>query len=94
MTLVIPRFPLGTLAITPDAEAALAPHPGTLACILTRHAHCDWGDLCSEDADANNDAMVYGDRLLSSYAVPGDVTVWVITEADRATTTVLLPSDY
>ena len=94
MILVTPRFPLGFLTATPGALAALAPHPGELARIVTRHSQCDWGDLCPEDADSNNDALVHGERVLSVYETPAGEKVWVISEADRSCTTVLLPSDY
>ncbi|PUA41281.1 SAM-dependent methyltransferase [Pseudomonas protegens] len=63
---------------------------------LKRHLAGDWGDLCDEDRNTNQDALQYGDRLFSSYNVEfGDETkLWIITEADRSVTTLLLPSDY
>lgn len=60
---------------------------------LARHQSGDWGDVCPEDRRANNDAAVHGDRILSIYKL-GKHTLWVITEADRSTTTMLLPEDY
>jgi hypothetical protein len=62
--------------------------------LLQRHASGDWGDVCEEDRVANNDALQYGDRLLSSYAISENIKIWVITEYDRSVTTILLPSEY
>jgi hypothetical protein len=60
---------------------------------LRRHACGDWGDLCPEDTLANEEALRDGDRLLSAYG-QGELRFWIITEADRSVTTVLLPEDY
>jgi hypothetical protein len=60
---------------------------------LKRHARGDWGDLSPEDSLANDEALQHGGRLFSAYG-QGDNRFWIITEADRAFTTVLLPSDY
>lgn len=89
-----PRFPMGRPVITPDAEEALDAvgiHPVRL---LARHIHGDWGELPAEDLAANELALLSGRRLLSSYAIPGGTKVWLITEADRSVTTILLPEDY
>lgn len=90
------KFPLGQVVGTPPAlalleELGLSPLP-----LLDRHLAGDWGDLDSDDAKMNDDALESGeDRLFSSYLV-GDPPqkVWVITEWDRSSTCVLLPSDY
>ena len=79
---VITRGALDTL----DGEEVLAG--------IARHAKGDWGDLCSEDREANNDALQTGARLLSAYHTGGGRKFWVITEADRSVTTVLLPEEY
>lgn len=89
-----PRFPMGRPVITPAAEAALHAvgiHPIRL---LARHLHGDWGSLPVEDKTANELALLTGKRLLSSYDLPGDARIWIITEADRSVTTILLPEDY
>jgi hypothetical protein len=89
-----PRFPMGRPAITPGAEAALNAagiHPIQL---LARHIHGHWGDLSVEDLAANELGLQTGKRLLSSYALSNGGKVWVITEADRSVTTILLPADY
>ena len=85
------RFPLGQLAITSNACLRLATEEVMTA--LRRHASGDWGDLCPEDALANDSALQQGDRLLSAYG-QGQQRFWIITEADRSVTTVLLPGDY
>jgi hypothetical protein len=64
-----------------------------LACVL-RHVFGDWGQVPPEDHASNDHAVVTGGRLLSAYTLVGGTTVWVITEADRSTTTVLLPNEY
>ena len=60
---------------------------------LARHATGDWGELCSRDRRENELSLRHGWRVLSSYTV-GDAKVWVITEADRSATTILLPEEY
>jgi hypothetical protein len=88
------RFPIGRTHITPAAQAALdtAGVPGLL--VLARHVRGDWGELPVEDLAANELALLTGNRLLSSYTLPGDRKVRVITEADRSSTTILLPDEY
>ncbi len=85
------RFPLGQLVITANASLRLTTEEVMTA--LMRHASGDWGDLCPEDTLANEEALRDGDRLFSAYG-QGDQRLWVITEADRSVTTVLLPEDY
>jgi len=58
-----------------------------------RHASGDWGDLDAHDRRENERSLEHGWRLLSSYPV-GEGRVWVITEADRSVTTILLPDEY
>lgn len=90
-----PRFPMGRPVITSAAQAALdtAGIEGVL--LLARHIHGDWGDLGIEDLAANELALLTGKRLLSSYNLPdGRSKIWIITEADRSVTTILLPEEY
>lgn len=61
---------------------------------LARHAAGDWGDLCDEDWHTNNEAPKNGARLFSAYHSDDGVKFWIITEADRSVTTVLLPEEY
>lgn len=89
-----PRFAPGHLLATSAALAALAQANVTPQSLLLRHLCGDWGDLDELDRQQNNFALAMSARLLSSYALPGGERVWVITEADRSVTTVLLPEDY
>jgi hypothetical protein len=84
-------FPLGQLVITANASLRLATEEVMTA--LRRHASGDWGDLPPEDTLANADALKQGGRLFSAYGQAAS-RFWVITEADRSVTTVLLPEDY
>lgn len=85
------RFSLGQTVITANASLQLATEEVLTA--LKRHACGDWGDLCPEDSLANDEALQHGGRLFSAYG-QGDNRFWIITEADRSATTVLLPNDY
>lgn len=89
-----PLFALGTVVATPGALDALAPHPRLLHRLIARHSHCDWGDVDAHDKQANDEALAHGERLLSAYTTPNGVRVWIITEADRSSTCVLLPEEY
>lgn len=61
---------------------------------MRRHAKGDWGDLDVEDLQANDAALKSGGRLVSSYRTESGTKFWIITEADRSATTVLLPEEY
>lgn len=89
-----PPFPIGRPVITPAAQAALDATGISCVRLLARHANGDWGELPIEDLAANNLAMLAGMRVLSSYALPTGEKIWVITEADRSVTTILVPDDY
>lgn len=97
-----PRFELGQLCYTPGAQALLQRYQVSPFQLLTRHVSGDWGEVCPEDAQANEDALEHGSRLFSVYLLPPlaeDPTLtaaklWVITEADRSVTTLLLPEEY
>jgi hypothetical protein len=86
-------LPLGRVVATPGALILLVvarAHPFDL---LARHATGDWGDLCAFDRRQNEIALREGYRIFSSYDVPAG-RVWIITEADRSVTTILLPEEY
>ncbi|MBT8467327.1 MAG: hypothetical protein KJN97_01150 [Deltaproteobacteria bacterium] len=86
------EFALGRTVITRGALDALEGedvHAG-----IARHASGDWGDVCPEDKQANDDALRVGTRLLSVYHTGSGQKFWVITAADRSATTVLLPEEY
>jgi hypothetical protein len=61
---------------------------------LNRHKSGDWGGLEEEDRQANDRALVEGTRILSAYHTGTGLKFWIVTEADRSVTTVLLPEDY
>ena len=61
---------------------------------LSRHLRGDWGDLCQDDNTENELSLKQGFRLLSSDRVSEARTIWIIAEADRSVTTVLLPAEY
>ncbi len=86
------RFPIGNLVATASALGSLTQEDIQLA--LRRHVAADWGDLDAEDIAANNRALIVGGRLFSAYHSPAGTKFWIITEADRCATTVLLPEDY
>jgi len=89
-----PKFPLGQLLATPGALKAMenaGQSPGEL---LIRHVTGDWGLVCKADAEANEQAIKERTRLLSSYKLATGIVIWIITEASRAATTLLLPSEY
>ena len=91
---MLPLFPLGQIVATPGALAALdrAQQPST--CFLARHASGDWGKLEPADAAENQYSIAHGLRLLSSYQTNAGDKLWIITEAARSATTLLLPEEY
>ena len=87
------KFPLGSIYATPGALSSVPPDVGAEA--LLRHSRCDWGEICDDDRAENDRALKEGRRLLSAYRVRDDgQKFWIITEADRSVTTVLLPEEY
>ena len=95
MESVKPLFSLGQVVATPGALDALAranqqPHD-----FLNRHATGDWGsELSEEDKDENKYSLQHGFRILSSYRTTAGEKLWVITEADRSVTSLILPEEY
>jgi len=86
------RFPLGQLVATPAALAELTHEDIQTA--LKRHLRGDWGDVEDEDRAENDFSLKQGFRLLSVYTGSNGTKFWIITEADRSSTTILLPSEY
>lgn len=86
-------FPLGELFITPGAAKACAELPMPPLVLLVRHAEGDWDDMSSEDRMANRRAITQGSRIFSAYQID-EHRFFVITEADRARTTILLAHEY
>ena len=87
-------FPLGQIVATPGALEALESSLQTPAEFLRRHAMGDWGDLSADDIAENEFSIKNGFRLLSSYVTATGQRLWVITEAQRDLTTLLLPDEY
>ena len=85
-------FSLGRTVITRGALDAIEGED--VHASIARHASGDWGDVCPEDKQANDDALKVGARLLSAYHTGSGQKFWIITEADRSATTVLLPEEY
>ena len=87
-------FPLGQVVATPGALEALDISAVNAWVLLRRHQAGDWGDVPNEDAEENARSVIHGWRILSSYPLSDDIRIWVITEADRSSTTLLLPEEY
>ncbi len=93
--MAMPLFDLGRVVTTPGALALLTTAGEYPADLLDRHVRGDWGEVLPEDARENARSLKYGWRVVSSYpAGEGGGRVWVITEADRSSTCILLPSEY
>ncbi len=91
---VRPLFSLGQCVATPGALAVLEEAGQTPADFLNRHITGDWGEIDPEDKGLNEEALRDGARIFSVYRTSKGVKVWVITEADRASTCILLPDEY
>jgi len=86
------KFPLGRTVITRNALEQLTNEDVRAA--LARHGTGDWGQVCDDDRQENELSLREGYRLLSAYVSAAGEKFWVITEADRSATTVLMPEDY
>ena len=94
------KFSTGQVVATPGALKSLEEIGVEPLTLLQRHVSGDWGDVCKDDARANDRALIEGSRIFSAY-VFGPVKIWLITEAlnddgegKRASTCLLLPSEY
>ena len=90
----ITRFALGRTFITPGAEEALQIAGQTATQFLRCHMSGDWGELSDDDVKENELSLEQGFRLLSRYQTTKGERIWIITEADRSATTILLPIEY
>jgi hypothetical protein len=88
------RFKPGRILATPAALEVIADAKASIIELLTRHIRGDFGDLSESDHQQNELAVATGQRILSSYVLPNEQTVWLVTEWDRSATTFLLPGDY
>ncbi len=89
-----PRFPLGQIVATTGAIDALQSTCQTAMEMLQRHIVLDPGELDEEDQQANIEAVANGERILSSFLLNDGTKIWIITEADRSSTCILLPDEY
>lgn len=89
-----PLFFPGRVVMTPGAQDALEKAGEHPLIFLRRHLSGDWGEICEEDALSNEEALKAGLRILSAYRTKLNTRLWVITEADRSLTTLLLPEEY
>jgi hypothetical protein len=89
-----PLFKLGQIVATPAALEELGKAGQAPWEFLARHAQGDWGDMDAEDRRLNDEAVKAGERILSAYTLKTGVRVWIITEADRSSTCILLPDEY
>ena len=90
----VTRFALGQTYVTPGAEDALMIAGQTGIEFLRRHMSNDWGDLSGEDVRENDLSLKEGFLLLSAFRTAQGQKLWIITEADRSATTILLPREY
>ncbi len=88
------KFTLGQLVMTPGVFKAIAQAGQDPMGFILRHATGDWGELGEEDKAENELSLAHGFRLLSAYRTTKGVKLWVIAEADRSATTILLPEEY
>lgn len=88
------KFPLGRVVATPGAIAALQAARQSPLDFLKRHVQGDWGELNPHDVAENESALQHGFRLLSRYKLNDGTLIYIITEADRSVTTILLPEEY
>lgn len=95
MTVSKPLFSLGRVVVaTAGAWAEGKRAKVDFWTYLFRHQAGDWGEVCAEDAKENDFSVKAGLRIVSAYTLPTGVKIWIITEADRSATTILLPNEY
>jgi hypothetical protein len=88
------KFPLGRVVATPGALGAFEESAEEPTPYLQRHNGGDWGELDEHDLRENQLGLQRGFRLLSAYTLRSGIKIWIITEADRSSTTILLPDEY
>lgn len=88
-------FESGRIVITPMALAKISDCGTTAYPYLQRHLSGDWSEMSAADQRSNTQAVRQGNlRIFSAYQLPDQTTLWIITEADRSSTTILLPCEY
>ena len=88
------KFPLGQVVGTPGALEAIKRAGQEPGFFLSKHVQGDWGMMDPDDKQLNEEALSDGGRIHSAYKTLKGESIWIITEADRSTTTLLLPDDY
>jgi len=93
------KFSLGQVLATPGALQAMKESGQEAAFFLDRHSTGDWGTVCPDDAQLNDEALMDGGRVISAYSTLKGVKIWIITEAadgdgQRFATTIMLPDEY
>ena len=88
------RFPLGRVTATPGALRALEQAEQLPAEFLDRHVNGDWGDIPEADKQENELSVEQGFRILSAYTTSAGDKIWILTEADRSATILMLPEEY
>lgn len=89
-----PLFQLGLIVATPGVLSVLQQAQHVASEFLQRHAHGDWGEISEDDRVLNDRAVRHGERVISIYQTRTQRRIWIITEADRSSTTLLLPEEY
>ncbi len=89
-----PKFALGQIVATPGAIVALEFNGISALSLLQRHYRGDYGELCEEDKQANEFAIVNGERILSVYTLADGQRLYIVTERDRSVTTILAVDEY
>jgi hypothetical protein len=92
MTKTKDKFSLGVIVMSSDVANEVG--RATIRDAINRHAKGDWGEVCKEAWEENELAIIKGRRLLSSYRNDEGKRFWILTEADRTSTTVMIPEDY
>ena len=92
-------FQTGQITATPGAMEAMNEEFGDRIAdevlnLLRQHVTGQWPHDCEEDQQSNRDAIKYGNRVFTSWITEGGKKLWIITEADRSLTTILLPEEY
>jgi hypothetical protein len=87
-------FPLGQVFLTVGVREALEESEQMPIDFLSEHQSGNWGDICEADKQENELSVKEGFRILSAYKTTRGEKLWIITEADRSSTTCLLPSEY
>ena len=91
-TVPIAKFKLGRISVTPNALTSISQEEILVS--IQRHQAGDWGEVTPESRMANDHALKVGTRIRSVYHSVRGIPFWILTEADRSKSTVLLPQDY